>query len=117
MPPNPIDEVALEGRLARIEEGQKALAVRVDEGFNGLRSVLDRSLETQEKNADRIGALEKEQAGHCTALASHATTLAEQKVDTDRRVDKLAGRITTWGGGNSLAIAVGYLITFLKGGP
>jgi len=122
MPPNPIDEVALEGRLARIEESQKALNVRVGDGFTtlsahidecvtGLRGDLARYLDEQKEQAKQVRELELEQAQHRTALASHATAMGEQKRD----VDKLRGRINTWGGGNSLAIAVGYLISLLRG--
>ena len=109
MPPNPIDEVALAERLTRLEEGQKALVDRVDNGFQGLRGDLARYIEAQKENDERTRVLEKEQAQHCTALAAHATAMSEQKIDTDKRLNKLSGRINTWGGGNSLAIAVGYL--------
>lgn len=110
MPPD-IDEVALAERLTRIEEGQKSLVVRMDEGFLGLRGDLARYLEAQKENEERLRTVEKGQAQHCTALGAHATNLGEQK----ERVDKLSNRINTWGGGNSLAIAVGYLINFLRG--
>jgi len=105
------DGVKLAERLTRIEEGQRNLAVRVDQGISGLRADLARFLDAQKEHDERVRTLEREQAQHCTILASHATTLGEEK----SRMDKLANRITTWGGGNSIAILFAYVLEFLRG--
>jgi len=117
------DDIALAERLTRIEESVKGLERHMDDCFQSLREDgiaslrvdLARFLDAQEKNTERLRALEMEQAQHCTAIATCSTSLGELKQDHGDRLDKLASRINTWGGGNSLAIAVGYLISFLRG--
>lgn len=109
MPPG-IDEVVLAERLTRIEEGQKNLASRVEEGFGRLHSDLARHLKAQVEDEERIRALEQEQAKHCEALANHATALGEQKDD----MGNLRNRINSWSGVNTIIGGVASLIALFK---
>jgi hypothetical protein len=109
------DDVKLAERITRIEEGQRNLAVRMDQGFGNLRGDLARYLETRKEDEERIRTLEREQAQHCTAIATQATALGDYRASTNSRLDKLTSRINTWGGGNSLAILLAYVIEFVRG--
>jgi len=103
MPPNPVDEVALAERLARIEQGVESLRVYIEQEVKGLRSDLSHYFAQLADHEARLRIIEREQSIHDTQIKAH-----------EGRIGSLSNRVNAWGATNSLGAALAAVLAWFR---